>query len=166
MFNKLAVLIVTMFICSCTTVPDATYKELTVGGKKVKYVSQECHPSVKWDGFEVAIEDLEFPLASQNPLTFSIGKIGYEEKSIREIRNTIFYFDGLLTATCQTLVRLTKESSILSYSLHRDKILENLANYLSELEGVDNEEELKEINTSVKLKMKNEDEKFKKNILK
>jgi len=110
---------------------------MLIGGTKVIYVMQSCKPSVKWDGMTVVLEGINVP--AKGDLQFSVGKVDFSDKAIRELRDTIFFYDGLLTATCQTLVRLEKEESVERYSMHRDKLLRELAETLSELERSGNE---------------------------
>ncbi|OCQ23588.1 hypothetical protein A7985_06500 [Pseudoalteromonas luteoviolacea] len=138
-------------IAGCSTTPSANLKELNVGGKKIKYVSQSCSPSIKWDGFDVSVEGLEFPNSSDNPLQFKVGKVDFEEKSIRKIKSTIFYYDGLLTSTCQTLVRLNNEESIMAYSKHRDEVLQSLTTYLSSVEAAKTDKEISQISEMSKV---------------
>ncbi len=137
-------------IAGCAHTPSANLHEIIIAGKSIKYVSQKCSPSIKWDGFDVSIEGLDFPGSSTNPLQFKVGKIDFEEKSTRMIKSTIFYYDGLLVSTCQTLVRLKKEESILTYSNHRDEILQKLTTYLADIENAKTDEEVSKISIESK----------------
>jgi hypothetical protein len=160
MFKIRAMLIlVVLFIYGCPS-PSAKYKELRLGETVITYTSQECHPSIKWDGFRVLIENLEFPDLQTNPLNFSVQKIEFGEQAVRKIQSTIFYYDGMLMSTCQTLVRLKEEDSIILYSKHRDKTLERLANYLSSLEKAESDQQVKDISKSAVDEQKKEEDNF------
>jgi len=132
--NKLAaVIIFSVLISACET--SATRKEIDLGGAKVVYVMQNCKPNIKWNGMSVVLEGLNVP--KKGDIAFSIGKIDYSEKQIREIKDTVFFYDGLLNSTCQTLVRLSSQEAIERYSLHRDNLLQNFVNTLDKLEHAD-----------------------------
>lgn len=131
MRTKTSVFIAAFILLGCSTT-TAQRGELALNGKTVYYVMQSCKPSVKWDGMSVVLEGLQVP--GEGNLAFSVGKIDYSEKAIRQISSTVAYFDGLLTATCQTLVRLNGQEAIERYSKHRDVLLSDLASTLGALE--------------------------------
>ena len=112
---------------------NATRHEMEVGGKKVSYVMQKCKPSIKWEGVNVVLEGINIP--NKGDLAFSVGKVDFSDKALREVRDTVFFYDGLLNSTCQTLVRISDERLIKDYSIHRDNLLQALANTLSKAEA-------------------------------
>lgn len=121
---------------------QAKLREISIGGKTVSYTFQSCAPQVKWDGFDVKIEDIKMPsVADKNPFQFTVGKIGYEQKAIRDINTSVMRYDSLMQACCSTLVRLKNEESILKYSLHRDALFSQLISYLETLDKTNNQEE-------------------------
>lgn len=129
--------ILLLALAACSSGPSAALKELRLGDTTVKYSMQSCKPTARWTGFSLVLEGLNVP--KQGDLKFSIGKIDYSERSLQEIKDTVFYYDGLLTATCQTLVRLTGQDAIERYSIHRDTLLQSLADMLTRLERASSE---------------------------
>lgn len=123
-------------VLTCACAATATRNEMNIGGRKVSYVMQKCKPSIKWDGVTVVLEGLNIP--NKGDLAFSVGKVDFSEKALKEVRDTVFFYDGLLNATCQTLVRISDEKLIMDYSLHRDKLLQALASTLSKVESAPN----------------------------
>ena len=127
------------------------YSSIDVGGTAVSYRFQSCAPSFKWDGYKVEVEGLEFPNTNKaNPLKFAVGKIGYEQKAIRSIKDSIARFDSMMQAACVTLVRLKEEKNILAYSERRDQLFTNLVAYLETLDKTSSqgvaEDEVKKTN--------------------
>lgn len=142
-------LLVTCLTIGCTTTTTQRV-ELNVGGQQVQYTIHSCAPSIKWDGFELILDGIQVP--NQNNLAFSIGKINYSQKALREIHSTVFYYDGLLKATCQTLVRLNNQDAIERYSKHRDALLSELINTLVALEQAPTEN----VATNIAMQAKND----------
>jgi hypothetical protein len=133
--------------------------ELTVAGTKAVYIVQTCKPGIKWDGFNVTIEGLQYP-DEKDSHKFSVGKINFSQQAIRQINTSVYYYDGLLVATCQTLNRLNTESSIIAYSKHRDAIVERLANYLAALEKSQTDEDVNRETEAAKSNMEAEKKTF------
>lgn len=127
--------IAALVLMGCTA--TAWRQDVSIGGQTVNLVMQNCKPGVKWDGINVVLEGLKLPDAKD--LKFSVGKLNFTEKAIREIRSTVFYYDGLLNATCQTLVRLNSQEAIERYSKHRDTLLVGLVNTLAAIENADSD---------------------------
>lgn len=149
--------IIIIVLSSCA--PSATLKELYIGDTRVTYATQSCQ-RVKWDGMKVSIEGINVP--NKGNLAFSVGKIDYSDKAIREIQSTIFYYDGLLEGTCQTLVRLREQDAIERYSKHRDFLLSSLASTLTELERASTENLAEEIAKKGKVKAESAESSFNK----
>lgn len=126
-----------LFLAACSSGPSAVLKELRLGDTTVKYTMQSCKPTARWDGFNLVLDGINIP--RQGDLKFSIGKIDYSDKALREIKDTVFYYDGLLTATCQSLVRLQSQDAIERYSVHRDNVLQSLADTLTRIERASSE---------------------------
>lgn len=156
--NIIGVAVVMAVLYGCAS-ESAVRKEIVIGDQKIYYVMQSCKPSIKWDGMNVVLDGLKIP--SKGDMTFSVGKIDYSEKAIREIKSTVNYFDGLLTATCQTLVRLNSEDAIERYSKHRDYLLSNFANTLSTLEKAETESAAENITKKAKVEAEQKEASFK-----
>ena len=134
----LIILLTMMFITSCTTDMGvkATHRSVNIAGTKVAYKFQSCSPSFKWDGYSVQVDGLEFPNNDKSELfKFTVGKIGYDQKVLRDIEGSIARYDSLIQSTCATLVRLEKEENILKYSNRRDDLFERLIKYMEALDS-------------------------------
>lgn len=128
-------MVVGLAACETTSV----VRELNVAGQKVRYTMQSCKPGIKWDGLSLTLEGLQVPNLSKGDLSFNIGKLNYSDKAIREIRDTVYFYEGLLNQTCATLVRLEGQDAIERYSLHRDTLLSGLATTLSNVQQAKSE---------------------------
>lgn len=126
-----------LFLAGCCSVPTAALKELRLGDTTVKYTMQSCKPTARWDGLNLVLDGVQIP--NQGDLKFSIGKINYSNIALREIKDTVFYYDGLLTATCQSLVRLQSQDAVERYSMHRDQILQSFVETLVRVESASSE---------------------------
>ncbi|WP_199636334.1 hypothetical protein JEM67_18085 [Serratia sp. PAMC26656] len=110
---------------------DAKYREVKIGGKTVTYRAVNCKPTVQWNGSDISLEGVQIDKID-NP-KFSLGKLSYSDKTLRDIKDTVSFYDSLLNATCQTLVRLKSEEAVERYSLHRDELMSGLASTLTNL---------------------------------
>ena len=114
--------------------------EYTLAGQTLSIVHQSCAPLIKWNGFNINIEGIENPNKStENPFEFTVFKIGYKLDTFRTIKDSIKRYDGLMQASCSTLMHLKKEKNILKHLMYRDKQFQVFITYLENLDKIKSE---------------------------
>ena len=138
------VILGSIFVASCVSTPappkTAQLREIDVNGKTYAYRSTRCGHTVSPQGFKVDLEGVNVPNAKE-PLSFTIGKVGYEVVALNQITATLKKLDDLQNSACQTLVRLKDEENIIKYSEYRDNIYKEMISFAENLDVIDSQEE-------------------------
>ena len=117
--------------------------EYTLAGQTLSIAHQYCAPLIRKNGFNINVEGIKIPNKStENPFKFTVSKMSYKMDTLRTIKNSIKRYDGLMQASCSTIINLKKEKDSLKYLMYRNKQFQVFITYLENLDKAKSEKEV------------------------